>query len=136
MAERVMRMAALESPASDDQDEARNSLLRKQSSQTGIHVASDALSVPPSVQDTLNGGGGQPLDTATRAFMEPRFGHDFSQVRVHTDTQAAESAQAVNALAYTVGRDLVFGRGQYAPATIAGQRLLAPELTHGATRVV
>jgi len=62
--------------------------------------------------------------------MEPRFGHDFSQVRVHTNAKVAESARAVNALAYTVGRDVVFGVGQYAPTTSAGQRLLAHELTH------
>jgi hypothetical protein len=62
--------------------------------------------------------------------MEPRFGHDFSGVRVHTGTQAAESARAVNALAYTVGRSIVFGPGQYSPETNAGQPLLAHELTH------
>ena len=75
-------------------------------------------------------GGGQPLPTSVRAFFEPRFERDFSQVRVHADTPAAESAQAVQALAYTVGSDIVFGAGQYAPATTAGQRLLAHELTH------
>jgi len=62
--------------------------------------------------------------------MEPRFGHDFSQVQVHTDEKAADSARSVNALAYTVGRDVVFGTGQYAPETTAGKRLLAHELTH------
>jgi hypothetical protein len=62
--------------------------------------------------------------------MEPRFGHDFSGVRVHTDAQAAESARAVNALAYTVGRDVVFGAGQFAPQSPAGRRLMAHELTH------
>jgi hypothetical protein len=62
--------------------------------------------------------------------MEARFGHDFSQVRVHTDEPAADSARAVNALAYTVGRDVVFDRGCYAPRTAEGQRLLAHELTH------
>src|SRR5207244_11233244 len=73
---------------------------------------------------------GQPLDESTRAFMEPRFGHDFSRVRVHTDSQAAESARAVNALAYTVGPDIVLGADQYKPGTLAGRRLLAHELTH------
>ena len=73
---------------------------------------------------------GQPLDAPTRAFMEPRFGHDFSGVRVHTDARAAESAGALNALAYTVGRDVVFGPEQYAPQTASGRRLLAHELTH------
>ena len=85
--------------------------------------------VPPIVHDVLQSPG-QPLDAATRAFMEPRFGHDFSGVRVHTGGQAAESAGSVNALAYTVGQDVVFASGQYAPATSTGQRLLAHELTH------
>ncbi|HKB38216.1 MAG TPA: DUF4157 domain-containing protein, partial [Gemmataceae bacterium] len=75
-------------------------------------------------------GAGQALDTVTRAFFEPRFGHDLSQVRVHTGANAAKSARAVNALAYTVGRDVVFGAGQYAPQTGAGRKLLAHELTH------
>src|SRR5439155_26504273 len=65
-------------------------------------------SVPPIVQHVLNSTG-QPLDSTTRAFMEPRLGHDFSHVRVHTDAKAAESARAVNALAYTVGQNVVFG---------------------------
>jgi hypothetical protein len=74
--------------------------------------------------------GGQPLDAATRAFFEPRFGHSFANVRVHTDTRAGESAAAVRALAYTVGRNIVFGAGQYLPGTQTGQRLLAHELAH------
>jgi hypothetical protein len=85
--------------------------------------------VPPIVHQVLNSSG-QSLDADTRAFMEPRFGHDFSHVRVHTDSRAAESARAVNARAYTVGRDLVFGSGQYAPTTNEGQSLLAHELAH------
>lgn len=85
--------------------------------------------VPPIVHEVLREPG-QPLDAETRAFMEPRFGHDFSQVRVHTDAKAVASAQAVNALAYTVGRDVVFGAEQYAPSTNTGRRLLAHELAH------
>jgi hypothetical protein len=85
--------------------------------------------VPPIVHDVLNSPG-QPLDAGTRAFMEPRFGHNFSGVRVHTDARAAESARSVNALAYTVGRNVVFGTGQYAPGTSEGRKLLAHELTH------
>ena len=84
---------------------------------------------PAIVHDVLSSPG-QPLDSETRAFFEPRFGHDFSQVRVHTDAQAAESAGAVNAHAYTVGPKVVFGEGQFAPHTSAGQHLLAHELTH------
>ena len=84
---------------------------------------------PPIVQQVLRSRG-QPLDPATRAFFEPRFGRDFSGVRVHTDTKAAESARDINALAYTVGKDVVFGAEQYAPGTKEGKRLLAHELTH------
>jgi hypothetical protein len=73
---------------------------------------------------------GQPLDPATRAYFEPRFGRDLGAVRVHVDGRAAESARAVGALAYTVGRDVVFGAGQHAPGSYAGQRLLAHELVH------
>lgn len=85
--------------------------------------------VPPIIHDVLRSPG-QPLDAETRAYMEPRFGHDFSKVRVHTDARAAESARAVNAQAYTVGRDVAFGAGQFAPASPAGLRLLAHELAH------
>jgi outer membrane protein OmpA-like peptidoglycan-associated protein len=85
--------------------------------------------VPSIVPDVLRSPG-EPLDAAARAFMEPRFGHDFSQVRIHTDAKAAESAQVVNAVAYTVGSSIVFGRGQFAPQTAKGRRLLAHELAH------
>lgn len=89
----------------------------------------ETTAVPPVVHEVLSSPG-QPLDAETRAYMEPRFGHDFSKVRVHTDSKAAESAQAINALAYTAGRDIAFGAGQYAPQTTEGRKLLAHELTH------
>ena len=89
----------------------------------------DSSEVPTGVQEASSAPG-KALDRATRAFMEPRFGHDFSKVRVHDGTKAAESAQSVNALAYTVGNHVVFGEGQYAPYSSAGRRLLAHELTH------
>jgi hypothetical protein len=73
---------------------------------------------------------GDALDDRARAFMEPQFGQDFSGVRVHTDAPAAQSAGAIDALAYTVGSHIVFGTGQFAPGSSAGQRLLAHELTH------
>src|SRR5262249_43753877 len=85
---------------------------------------------PPSpVYDVLRAPG-QPLDAATRAFMEPRFGHDFGRVRIHIDGQAAESAETLQARAYTLGNRIVFGAGQYAPGTAAGRQLIAHELTH------
>src|SRR5215831_7508326 len=73
---------------------------------------------------------GQPLDAGTRAYMEPRFGHDFSQVRLHTDAKAAESARAVNAIAYTVGRDVVMQPDQQMQSGQSSQLLLAHELAH------
>ncbi len=85
--------------------------------------------VPPIVREVLRSPG-QPLDAATRAFMEPRFGHDLSRVRVHTDAKAAESAQALNARAYTIGSEIAFGAGQYKPQTQQGRLLLAHEMTH------
>lgn len=81
-------------------------------------------------QTIVNGRSGKPLDAPTRAFMEPRFGHDFRQVRVHTGTQAIASAQSLSARAYTVGRDIVFGQGKFALQTTSGRELLAHELTH------
>lgn len=85
--------------------------------------------VPDSVNNTLRSSG-SPLDSKTRGFMESRFGHDFGSVRVHTDSGAAESSREVNAHAYTVGRDVVFGSGKYSPNTSSGKKLLAHELTH------
>jgi hypothetical protein len=95
---------------------------------TARHTAA-VNAVPPIVHQVLRSPG-QPLDAATRAFMQPRFGHDFSQVRVHTDARAAQSAQAVSAVAYTVGRDVVFGAGQFDLNRGSGRRLLAHELSH------
>ena len=70
------------------------------------------------------------MDSRIRSFFEPRFGHDFSRVRVHTGHTAAQSARSVHASAYTMGRNIVFAHGQYSPWTDTGDRLLAHELTH------
>lgn len=91
--------------------------------------ASEAGSVPPIVHDALRSSG-QPLDATTRAYMEPRFGHDFSRVRVHTGSEARESARILNAAAYTSRHDIVFAAEQYAPRSGPGKKLLAHELTH------
>jgi hypothetical protein len=81
-------------------------------------------------QVTALRGRGQPLPASVRAFFEPRFGHDFGQVRVHSDAKAAESARAVGARAYTVGRHIVFGASEYPPAWRGGNWLVAHELAH------
>jgi hypothetical protein len=104
-------------------EEEKNKLQRKAAN------AVTPTEAPPIVHDVLRSSG-QPLDLATRSFMEPRFGRDFSKVRVHADSRAEASAKAVNARAYTVGNDLVFGAGNFAPGTMRGRQLLAHELTH------
>ena len=96
----------------------------------GIGIATPgAAEVPPIVHEVLRASG-QPLDQSTRAFMEPRFGREFGDVRVNHDRHAADSASGVNAKAYAVGKDIVFGHGQFEPETLEGQRLIAHELAH------
>lgn len=94
----------------------------KSSPQTSDYIATEI--------NNIRYSGGASLDTNTREFMEARFGHDFSSVRLHTDERAARSADSVNALAYAVGNHVVFGQGQYQPNTIEGRKILAHELTH------
>jgi hypothetical protein len=95
-----------------------------------IHFGSPALQAThPSVRNAL-ASTGQPLDASTRSFMEHRFGHDFSKVRIHADQAAGESAEFVGAQAYTTGQRIIFGAGRYVPASDEGRRLLAHELTH------
>jgi len=91
---------------------------------------SGGKSAPSIVSDVISSGGGQPMDGGTKQFMESRFGQDFGQVRIHTDSRAAESAAAIQARAYTSGRDVVFGAGEYQPGSESGKRLLAHELVH------
>jgi hypothetical protein len=88
-----------------------------------------SASLPAAVRAGVESAG-RPLDTKTRREMEHRFGVDFSQVRIHSGSQAAESALAVGALAYTTGREIVFGPGKFEPHTLAGRKLLAHELAH------
>lgn len=91
--------------------------------------ASEEGNAPPSVEQVL-AGSGKPLEPTLKQDMEQRFGHDFARVRVHSDAAADRSAREVGANAYTVGDELVFRTGQFAPSTLAGKRLLAHELTH------
>jgi hypothetical protein len=104
-------------------DEAQGALRRK-ATRAVAHSEAPAI-----VHDVLSASG-RPLDTATRAFMEPRFGFDFGRVRVHTGPRAAESAKAIDARAYTVNHSIIFGADSYAPHSAEGRRLLAHELAH------
>jgi hypothetical protein len=95
----------------------------------GTEPGRESNATPPIVHEVLNSPG-QPLDSAMRAFMEPRFGHDFSNVRIHADERAAQSAHDVRAAAYTVGNHAVFAPDTYRPGTASGHRLIAHELAH------
>jgi hypothetical protein len=134
IAHQVMRMSEPHQERVNDYGEnpiSRNKQLDRKRLQTKRVQANDTgdIAAPPIVHEALNSSG-QPLDPATRAFFEPRFGYDFSRVRVHTDGKAVESARGVAAQAFTVGEHIVFGKSQYAPFDATGQHLLAHELTH------
>jgi len=109
-------------------EECRKKRLQQQIANRQSQIANESR-VPPIVHEVLRSPG-QPLDGTTRALMESRFNHDFSHVRVHAENRAAESARSISALAYTVGSDVVFGAGQFAPHSHEGRKLIAHELTH------
>lgn len=112
-------------PSGEECSSCRAKRLDRQASRSALAP----MMAPPIVADVLSSKG-NPLDSRVTAMMGRRLGHDFSNVRVHTDPQAAESARSVGASAYTVGRDIVFGAGMYEPASSAGQKLIAHELVH------
>jgi hypothetical protein len=139
IAERVMRMA--NTATQDEMSFSRNTsttVQRKcgecEEEEEKLHRKTEGNDSPSGNTESsareLLSGPGQPLDSATRAFMEPQFGRSFSDVRVHTGQVADASARSVNALAFTVGRDVAFRAGQYAPETPAGRKLIAHELAH------
>jgi hypothetical protein len=105
--------------------EEEEKLHRKESSGAETHGGNELDSYVGSL-----GSSGQALPESSRQFFEPRFGQDFSNVRIHTDSVAAKSAQSINALAYTTGNNIVFNNGQYSPESDSGKRLMAHELTH------
>jgi hypothetical protein len=111
--------------AACEEEEETQAVQRKTASATTTF----ACEAPPSVHQTLRSPG-RPLDDDTRTYFEDRFGFDFSSIRVHTDGAAAASAASIGAAAYTAGADIAFAAGRFQPATFAGRRLLAHELTH------
>lgn len=108
-----------------DEEEDKQQLQRKES-KSGYPQISDTMNV---YLGGLNNSG-TPLSPQVRNYFEPKFGFDFSKVRIHENTSAAQSASSLDALAYTTGNNIVFNSGQYAPQTNAGKRLLGHELTH------
>lgn len=149
VADRVMRMPAPVMPQQAAEEREEEELRLQAKSLTGITplvqrqckedgllqtkgVTSRAPKVGANIESRLQSlrNGGQSLSETSRAFFEPRFGHDFSQVRIHSDATAAQLAQSLRAKAFTLGRHVVFGSGQYAPENGIGRQLLAHELTH------
>jgi hypothetical protein len=122
VAEKVMRMATTPVVPHIPREE-QKLVQRKTRGDAGVPTAA------PIVSEVLRSPG-HPLDGDTRAFMEPRFGYDFSRVRVHSDSAAGQSARDVSANAYTIGHHIVFDSDRFAPATHDGRRLIAHELTH------
>jgi len=108
----------------EEEEEEKGALQRKTSGDGAAAVQASPI------VDAVLSSPGRPLDTAAQAFMGNRFAADFSGVRIHTDTRAAQSADEVGALAYTVGSDIVFGAGQFDPGSFTGRHLLAHELAH------
>ncbi|HWQ49288.1 MAG TPA: DUF4157 domain-containing protein, partial [Methanosarcina sp.] len=107
------------------EDENEEKPIKRKEAGQNFEVSSDIHTMINSLQ-----GGGQPLPDQVRSYFEPRFGQDFGHVRVHTDSNAVLAARAINAKAFTIGNDVVFGAGQYAPNEVEGRRLLGHELTH------
>jgi len=103
---------------------------------TSLIQAKTSTNVAPEVTPSISSGiqslqgGGRPLSVPERSFFEPRFGADFSNVRIHNDTRAASVTRSVNARAFTLGHNVVFGAGEYSPDASSGRKLLAHELTH------
>jgi|GEM_PF-6466893 len=108
-----------------EEEEEGEILSAKRSDQRRPHLTSNEETYIRSIK-----GAGQPLPNSAQSFFESRFGYDFSRVRVHDDHKAAESARAINARAFTLGQDVVFGTGGYSPQTFTGRKLLAHELAH------
>ncbi len=126
----------IQSQCTECEEEIQRKPIEEEEEEEELLQAKEVSDRTPEVSQTIGTqinsirGSGQPLSGSVRSFFEPRFGHDFSQVRVYTDAQAVESAHAVNAHAFTVGRDIIFGAGTFAPETSKGRFLLAHELSH------
>ena len=133
--QRKLLVGSTHDPLESEADRTTEQVMRSPEAATPLRpesgVAAPGMPAAPTVVHQALHGPGAPLDEETRRFFEPRFfGFDFSRVRVHSGPVAAESAEAVDARAYTVGQNIVFGAGQFAPRTQSGQRLLAHELAH------
>jgi Domain of unknown function (DUF4157) len=115
---------------SEQCEECKTQSMHRKENVVGSQATGSSGALAPSIVHDVLRSPGRPLDAATRSFMEPRFGRDLSGVRIHTDPRAAESARAVNALAYTVGEHIAFDSAQDSLESYAGKQTLAHELAH------
>jgi hypothetical protein len=122
--EMVQRKSFAEQSPDDDEVEEQQVLSK------GAQTATPKVTTSVAANIHAMNGGGSPLSNSTRAFFEPRFGADFSHVRVYTDSRATQTASSINAKAFTVGHNIAFGTGQYTPESREGMQVLAHELTH------
>jgi hypothetical protein len=116
----------------EEENEEKMKISRKETTGT-ISNSADKFEISDNQAEEINNTlirSGSPLNSSTREFMESHFGYDFSSIRVHSDNVAAKSAKSINALAYTIGNNIIFGTEEYAPCTTIGKKLLAHELTH------
>lgn len=127
-ADRVAKQVVQMSPA--DVSRRQNGKMTQPMVQRRVTSGTPGLTEAPPIVHMVLKSPGQPLDPGTRSFFEPRFGHDFGQVRTHTGTVAEQSAREIHANAYTVGHSIAFGAGQFAPQTDDGRNLIAHELSH------
>jgi len=125
MSEQITPLVQRQVEEEEEEEEEEETI---QAKETPGHVTG----VTPEIESRITAikGGGHPLPKSVRTFFEPQFGQNFSHVRIHTNPEVAETAMALNAQAFTIGQDVMFGAGQYAPETTAGKRILAHELTH------
>lgn len=145
VADRVMRMAAPVAPISaatvrlsrscEACESNEREMIHRKRIDPDDEIHGKLIGPPPLITDGLeqrirNLSAGDPLPASERAFFEPRFGHDFGSVRVHTDPDAAALARGLNARAFTIGPKIVFGPGEFSPGSAAGRRLVAHELAH------
>jgi hypothetical protein len=132
--QRKLAIGSIDDPLEREADHTADDVLRRSPAiatpQLSRAVGKDRRSPAPAIVHQELRSPGQPLAHATRSFMEARFGHDLSNVRIHDGNHAAASAKSIGARAYTVGNEIVFAAGEYAPASHAGRRLVAHELAH------
>jgi HEAT repeat protein len=135
-----LAIGQVDSPLEHQADRMAEQVMRKESDASLAAAPAQVSPTTRTAAGEVNGrvaseirslsGGGAPLPESSRAFFESRLGHDFGAVRIHSDDRSAKLARSVDARAFTLGRDIVFGAGEYSPQTGEGTRLLAHELTH------